>query len=334
MKNNIKKLVKTLLGIAVLIFGVTFLSFSLMYLAPGDPAESILRAGGSMPSQEDILEKRAEMGLDRPLLEQYGSWLEDFLHGDLGVSMIDGKDVTSQLLEGLSNSMLLSAICLIAGTAVAFPLGVYSAVKKDKAFDKITSFIVFLRLSTPSFLLGLLLLYIFAYKLKLVSVVGGSAGMAGIVLPVVTLGTAICVRMLRQIRAAVIQELKDDGTFEQIANSYIGDSAGENYYESPEDVDRSNGTLVMATNAEFPPYEYYEGEDIVGLDADFAQAIADKLGMDLKIEDMAFDSIIPAVTSGKADFGAAGMTVTEEREQQVLFSDTYYTARQVIIVKE
>ena len=108
----------------------------------------------------------------------------------------------------------------------------------------------------------------------------------------------------------VIQELKDDGTFEQIANSYIGDSAGENYYESPEDVDRSNGTLVMATNAEFPPYEYYEGEDIVGLDADFAQAIADKLGMDLKIEDMAFDSIIPAVTSGKADFGASGMTVT------------------------
>ncbi len=132
----------------------------------------------------------------------------------------------------------------------------------------------------------------------------------------------------------IIQELKDDGTFEQIASSYIGDNAGENYYESPEDVDRSNGTLVMATNAEFPPYEYYEGDEIVGLDADFSQAIADRLGMELKIEDMAFDSIIPAVTSGKADFGAAGMTVTEERQQQVLFSDTYYTARQVIIVKE
>ena len=132
----------------------------------------------------------------------------------------------------------------------------------------------------------------------------------------------------------VIQELKDDGTFDEIANSYIGDSAGENYYESPADVDRSGGTLVMATNAEFPPYEYYEGDEIIGLDADFAQAIADRLGMDLKIEDMAFDSIIPAVTSGKADFGAAGMTVTEERQQQVLFSDTYYTARQVIIVKE
>ena len=95
-----------------------------------------------------------------------------------------------------------------------------------------------------------------------------------------------------------IAEIREEGTFEQIANSYVGDNAGENYYESPEDIDRSNGELVMATNAEFPPYEYYEGDEIVGLDVDFAQAIADKLGMELTIEDMAFDSIIAAVTSG------------------------------------
>ena len=92
--------------------------------------------------------------------------------------------------------------------------------------------------------------------------------------------------------------------------------------------------LVMATNAEFPPYEYYDGNDIVGIDAEFAEAIAKKLGMELKIEDMAFDSIIPAVQSGKADFGAAGMTVTEDRMKEVDFSDTYYTGRQVIIVAE
>ena len=84
--------------------------------------------------------------------------------------------------------------------------------------------------------------------------------------------------------------------------------------------------LVMATNAEFPPFEYYDGE--------FAAAIADKLGMDLKIEDMAFDSIIPAVQSGKADIGAAGMTVTEDRATQVDFSDSYYTGVQVIIVTD
>lgn len=93
-----------------------------------------------------------------------------------------------------------------------------------------------------------------------------------------------------------------------------------------------DNTLVMATNAEFPPYEYYEGDEIVGIDAEFAAAIAEKLGMELKIEDMAFDSIIPAVQSGKADFGAAGMTVTEDRKLQVDFSDTYYTGRQVIII--
>jgi ABC-type amino acid transport substrate-binding protein len=131
-----------------------------------------------------------------------------------------------------------------------------------------------------------------------------------------------------------IKELKEEGTFEQIANSYIGDKAGENFYESPEDTDRSNGSLVMATNAEFPPYEYYEGNEIIGLDVDFAQAICDKLGMELEVEDMAFDSIVPAVVSGKADMGVAGITVSEDRKEQVDFSEGYYTSKQVIIVTE
>ena len=90
----------------------------------------------------------------------------------------------------------------------------------------------------------------------------------------------------------------------------------------------------MATNAEFEPYEYHEGDDIVGIDADIAQAICDKLGYELKIEDMEFDSILPAVQSGKADFGVAGMTVTEDRKSSVDFTDTYADASQVIIVKK
>lgn len=93
-------------------------------------------------------------------------------------------------------------------------------------------------------------------------------------------------------------------------------------------------TLVMATNAEFPPYEYYDGDTIIGIDAEIAQAICDELGKELVIEDMAFDSIITAVTSGKADFGAAGMTITPKREKNVLFTDTYAQASQVVIVKE
>lgn len=92
-------------------------------------------------------------------------------------------------------------------------------------------------------------------------------------------------------------------------------------------------TLVMATNAEFPPYEFYQGDTVVGIDADIARAIAEDMGCELVIEDMAFDSIIAAVQSGKADFGAAGMTVKEERLQSINFTDTYAHASQVIIVK-
>ena len=94
------------------------------------------------------------------------------------------------------------------------------------------------------------------------------------------------------------------------------------------------GKLVMVTNAEFPPYEYQEGDEIVGIDAEIAAAIADKLGLELVIEDIAFDSIIPELVSGKADFAMAGMTVTDERKQSVDFSNTYAKASQKVIVQE
>ena len=92
--------------------------------------------------------------------------------------------------------------------------------------------------------------------------------------------------------------------------------------------------LVMATNANFPPYEYHDGDDITGIDVEIAQAIADKLGVELKVEDMDFGAIIDAVASGKADMGLAGMTVRPDRLENVNFSDTYTTAEQVIIVKD
>ena len=92
--------------------------------------------------------------------------------------------------------------------------------------------------------------------------------------------------------------------------------------------------LIMATNAEFPPYEYYDGDKIVGIDAEIAQAIADEMGATLVIEDMQFDSILASVQTGKADMGVAGMTITEDRLQNVDFSIPYATAMQVIIVPE
>ena len=107
-----------------------------------------------------------------------------------------------------------------------------------------------------------------------------------------------------------------------------GNGGDNNSSASGEDI----SVITLATNAEFPPYEYYEGQEIVGIDVDFINAIGEKLGKEIVIEDMAFDSIIPAIQSGKADIGMAGMTVTEDRLANVDFTETYVHTSQAIIV--
>lgn len=150
---------------------------------------------------------------------------------------------------------------------------------------------------------------------------------------------AICIAkdneaLLKDVNAA-LAELKAEGVLDQLTDCYINKVEGVTGYESPADADHSKGVLVMATNAEFPPYEYHDDMDtIVGFDVDLATAICDKLGYELKVEDMAFDSIIAAVQTGKADFGAAGMTVTPERQEQVNFTDNICHAKQVIMVRK
>ena len=129
-----------------------------------------------------------------------------------------------------------------------------------------------------------------------------------------------------------IAELTADGTLDSILDKYIAKTEGAEGYTTPEGTEYPNGTLVMATNAAFEPYEYIENGEIVGIDAEFAKALCDKLGYELQIDDMEFDSIIAAVNSGKADFGMAGMTVTPERQEEIDFTDTYCTAAQAIIV--
>jgi polar amino acid transport system substrate-binding protein len=149
---------------------------------------------------------------------------------------------------------------------------------------------------------------------------------------------AICVSKDKPELTASINDalakLKSNGTLDKIISNYIGDDTKGSYqYKSPEGTDRSKGTLIMATNAQFEPYEYYDGNNIVGIDVDMAQAVADELGMELQVQDMEFDSIITAVQSGKADIGVAGMTVTEDRLKNIDFTDPYATSKQVIIVR-
>ena len=147
---------------------------------------------------------------------------------------------------------------------------------------------------------------------------------------------AICVSKknpkLRDKINQALEKLKKDGTISGIIQNYIGDDTkGKTAYRKKE-VDRPNGTLTVAMNAAFQPYEYYENGKIVGIDVDIMQAICDEIGMTLKLDDMEFDSIITAVQSQKADVGASGMTVTEERKKNIDFTDSYTTAKQVIIV--
>lgn len=131
-----------------------------------------------------------------------------------------------------------------------------------------------------------------------------------------------------------LKTIKENGTMDNILKNWIGEDAGKTPYTSPDDVKRDNGKLVMATNAEFPPYESIDDGKVVGIDADMMQAVCDILGMELEIENIEFDSIIPSIQSGKADVGAAGMTVTEDRQKNVLFSDSYATGKQVVIVRK
>lgn len=150
---------------------------------------------------------------------------------------------------------------------------------------------------------------------------------------------ALCIgkdnpELLENVNTA-IEKLQSDGTIDSIINNYIGSDSqiGKTPYEK-KDVDRKNGTLKVGTNAEFPPYEYYEDNQITGIDIDIMQAVCDELGMDMQVEDMAFDSIIAAITSGKVDVGASGFTVTEDRKKNINFTDSYITTKQDIIVKD
>lgn len=150
---------------------------------------------------------------------------------------------------------------------------------------------------------------------------------------------AICIAKgnteLKEKINAAISQIKEDGTLESIVKNYIGDDTKGKYpYEPKADAERKNGTLTMATNAAFEPYEYMQDGEITGIDVDMGWAICDILDMELKIENIEFDAIINAVQSGKADVGIAGMTVTEDRLESIDFTQSYTTATQVIIVKD
>ncbi len=131
-----------------------------------------------------------------------------------------------------------------------------------------------------------------------------------------------------------LAEMKESGTLDQIISNYIGDAKGTCPYQSPADIDRSNGVLTLALHIGFEPYEFYDDDVVKGIDIDIARAFCDRMGYELKLEDMEFDSIIAAVQTGKADFGCSAMTITEDRAKLIDFTDSYTSSSQVIIVRK
>lgn len=205
---------KRLLQLVPILFGITLISFLLMRIAGGDAVETVLESQGVAVSQEVIDAKRHELGLDRPFLEQYASWLAGVLQGDMGTSYISGKDVWATFVSKLPATMLLTLTSIVATVAVSVPLGILAATRQNRLSDYLIRFLSFVGNSLPNFFIALLLVYVFAIRLGWLPAIsrniGGtdSVNWAGIVLPTATLAIAMASKYTRQIRAAVLDELR------------------------------------------------------------------------------------------------------------------------------
>lgn len=178
-----------------------------MNLASGDPAEIMLTSQGTVVTPELLNKVRVDMGLDKPFIIQYFNWLKDVLQGDLGNSYATGVAVIDELKEHLPYTAVLAGTSMILTLIISIPLGIISAVKKDKLTDNIIRFFTFIGNSIPGFFLALILLLIFSLRLKWLPILSES-GIKSLILPSVTLSLAMTSKYIRQIRSVVIDELE------------------------------------------------------------------------------------------------------------------------------
>lgn len=195
--------------LAVLL-AVSFLTFALMHAAGSDAVLQRMERTGTVLPPETVAAERAALGLDRPFLAQYGSWLAGVLTGDLGRSYVSGRAVGPLFLSRLPATLLLTAAALLLTAAVSVPLGVYAAVRQGRRADRLIRGLSFLGNSVPGFLIGLLLLYLFAVRYPVFSVLPAKGSLFGVVLPAATLAAAMSAKYVRQVRTAVLEELGKD----------------------------------------------------------------------------------------------------------------------------
>lgn len=205
----VKFIAKRVVQLLFVLIGVTFLTFIITKATPSDAAEMKYISMGMMPSTELLEQTREEMGLNDPVLVQYKNWLVNILKGDFGTSSKYSEPVLVQLQKKLPMTLKLAGVSLCVIILIAFPLGILSAVKKNKIIDYIIRFFSFFGLSMPNFWLGLILMYIFSVKLGWFKVVSEN-NLAGMVLPVATLAIPMISNYVRQIRTAFLEELSSN----------------------------------------------------------------------------------------------------------------------------
>ena len=205
----LKYIAKRLLHLAGILVALSFLTFLLMYLAPGDAAVKKLNAQGIAVSQEVLEKTRADMGLDRPFLVQYGDWAFRVLHGDLGASYKDGMSVAGKLGKAVGYTAVLALGSLALALLVSLPLALLTALKKDSLPDYLLRFLSFVANSLPNFLISVLLMYFLCVKAKLLPVVA-ERNLKGLLLPAAALAIPMMGRFLRQFRAAILEQLGKD----------------------------------------------------------------------------------------------------------------------------
>ena len=207
---NKKNTGRRLVQIVIVLMGISFFTFGLTYLSPGDPAEIMLTECGNVPTPELLEKTRAELGLDKPFLVQYGTWLKGVMTGEMGTSYSMKVPVVDKLVSCFWPTLELALASLVIMVLISVPLGILSAVYRNKWVDYLVRALTFLGVSVPNFWIGLILLSIFGVTLRWVTVSGGSTDFKSLILPAVTLAIAMSAKYTRQVRIAVLEELNQD----------------------------------------------------------------------------------------------------------------------------
>lgn len=205
-----KKISKRLLQILIVLFGISFFTFALTYLSPGDPAEIMLTECGHLPTPELLEKTRKDLGLDKPFHVQYLVWLKEILTGDMGTSYSYKMPVIDKLTKSFWPTLHMSLLSLLMMVVISIPLGIWSAVNQNKWPDYLVRGLTFFGVSIPSFWIGLIFLSIFGVQLRWINVSGGTVDFKGMILPAATLAIAMSAKYTRQVRNAVLEELRQD----------------------------------------------------------------------------------------------------------------------------